>query len=229
MYTKFCSGNVLKIKKLKSSYERIFISPTVYYKPTDWPLRSWSATPALPKTQPLLPTQKELCKLSLPASHRLPTYFYENQFLKNTNILRQPSPREEYRPPYIGISAAELKSVHWFTYLGSNITSDAKFDKEIDNRLANAGSVFSRLYKCVWSNRHMKKDTKISVYTSIALVTHASVWFKFVVNLSAPPMTTRTILYIFKSDFVINTEVLESLKITSIKTMLLPSLLWWAG
>ena len=83
--------------------------------------------------------------------------------LKKTEVLHQPAPREEYHVPHINIGETELKSVHQFSYLGCTITSDAKIDRDIDNRLAKANSAFGRLYKRMWNNQHLKKDTKISV------------------------------------------------------------------
>jgi len=47
--------------------------------------------------------------------------------LKKTEVLYQPSPKEEYHLPYININETELKTVHRkFTYIGSTITSDIK-------------------------------------------------------------------------------------------------------
>jgi hypothetical protein len=40
--------------------------------------------------------------------------------------------------PHITVGETELKTVHQFTYLECTITSDAKSDKEVDNRLAKA-------------------------------------------------------------------------------------------
>ena len=62
--------------------------------------------------------------------------------LKKTEVLHQPAPQEEYHPPHISIDETELNTVHKFAYLGCIISSDAKIDKEIDNRLAShsAGS-----------------------------------------------------------------------------------------
>ena len=65
--------------------------------------------------------------------------------LKKTEILHQPTPHEEYRPPHICIGDTELRSTQQFTHLGRTISSDAKIDKEIDNRLAKANSIFGRL------------------------------------------------------------------------------------
>ena len=55
--------------------------------------------------------------------------------LKKTEVLYQPAPREEYCLPHITIGETVLKTVYQFTYLGCTITSDAKIDREVDNRL----------------------------------------------------------------------------------------------
>lgn len=64
--------------------------------------------------------------------------------LKKTEVLYQPAPREDYRPPCITIGESELKTVHQFSYLGCIISLDAEVDKEIDNRLAKANCAFVR-------------------------------------------------------------------------------------
>ena len=81
-------------------------------------------------------------------------------FADDAVLVAQPAPREEYRPPHITIGETELKSVQQFTYLGCTILSDARIDKEIDNRLAKANNAFCRLYKRVWNNEHLKKSTQ---------------------------------------------------------------------
>ena len=58
-----------------------------------------------------------------------------------------------------------------FSYQGYTISSDARIDKEVDNRLAKASSAFDRLYKRVWNNKNMKTQTKISVYWTVVLTT----------------------------------------------------------
>ena len=76
-----------------------------------------------------------------------------------------------YHPPHITIGKDVLKPVHQFTYLGCAITSDARIDREVDNRLAKANSAFCRLYKRVWNSKHLKNVTKISVYRAVVLTT----------------------------------------------------------
>ena len=91
--------------------------------------------------------------------------------IKKTEVLHQPAPKEDYHSPIITIGETDLKSVQQFTYLGCTISSDAKIDKEIDNRLAKANSTFGRLYKRVWNNKSLKTKTKIRVYRAVVLTT----------------------------------------------------------
>ena len=99
--------------------------------------------------------------------------------------------------------------------MGCTILSDAKIDKEIDNRLAKANSAFSRLYKCVWNNKSLKCKTKISVYRAAVLSTllyGSEAW-----------ITCRShikLLNIHWSDFVTNVEVLEQAEVPSIEAIL---------
>lgn len=52
------------------------------------------------------------------------------------------------------------------------ITSDAKIERQIDNRSEKEKSTFGRLDKCMWKNKQLKKgDTKVSVYGAIVLTT----------------------------------------------------------
>ena len=156
--------------------------------------------------------------------------------LKKTEVLHQPAPREEYRPPHISIGETELKAVHQFTYLGCTITSDAKLDKEVDSRLAKANSAFGRLYKRVWNNKQLKKSTKISVYRAVVLTTllyGSESWVTYSHHIRLlerfHQRCLRTILNIHWSDYVTNVEVLEQAEITSIEAMLMKTQLRWAG
>jgi len=69
----------------------------------------------------------------------------------------------------VAIVETELKSVQQFTYPCCIISSDARIDKEVDNRLAKANGAFSRLYKRVWHNKNRKNKTKILVYRVVVL------------------------------------------------------------
>ncbi len=62
--------------------------------------------------------------------------FFELEVSLKTEVLHQPAPLEEYRPPQITIGGTELKAAHQFPYLEGTITSDAKINREVDNSLA---------------------------------------------------------------------------------------------
>ena len=126
------------------------------------------------------------------------------------------------KKPY-NIKQSELKAVHQFSYLGCVIPSDAKIDKEVDNRLAKANSAFGRLYKRVWNNKNLKEDTNISVYKAVVLTTLLCGAESWVIYRRHLPLIERyhqrclrTILNIHWSDFVTNIEVLEMANVTSI-------------
>ena len=50
--------------------------------------------------------------------------------------------------------------------------SNAKLEKDVNNRLTKANIDFARLYKHVWYIRHLKKGAKFSVYKITVLSTH---------------------------------------------------------
>ena len=110
------------------------------------------------------------------------------------------------------------------------ITSDAKIDREVDNRLAKASCAFGRLNKKVWDSKHLKKGTKISVYWNVVLTTLLcgfESWVTYHHHLRhlqhSHRRCLRTILIIYWSNYVTNAEVLDQAEITSIEVMLLKS------
>ncbi|KAI8500865.1 hypothetical protein Bbelb_216830 [Branchiostoma belcheri] len=156
--------------------------------------------------------------------------------MKKTEVLHQPAPLRKYCPICIKIGEKPLKAVHQFTYLGSTITSDAKIDKEVDNRLAKANNAFGRLHSRVWKSKHLKKDTKIIVYKAVVLTTllyGSESWVTYRHHLRLlerfHQRCLRSILNIHWSDYVTNVEVLERAGILSIEAMLLKIQLRWAG
>ena len=123
-----------------------------------------------------------------------------------------------------------------FTYLGCAISSNARIDGEIDNRLAKANSAFGRLYKRVWNNKHLRIITKISVYRAVVLTTllyDSESWVTYQNHLKLldrfHQRCLRTILNIHWSNYITNIIVLERADITSIEAMLLKIQLRWAG
>jgi len=122
------------------------------------------------------------------------------------------------------------------TYLGCTIASDVKIDKQVDNRLAKASCAFGRLYKRVWNNKHLQKNTKISVCRAVVLTTllyGSESWVTYRHHLRLLECFHHRclciILNIHWSDYVTNVEVLEQAMIASIVAMLLKAQLYWAG
>ena len=156
--------------------------------------------------------------------------------LKKTEVLHQPAPKEAYHAPNITIGETVLKPVQQFTYLGCTISSNARIDAEIDNRLAKANRAFGRLYKRVWENKHLKSSTKVSVYRAVVLTTllyGAETWVTYRNHLKVlerfHQRCLRTILHIHWSDYITNISVLERADITSIEAMVMKIRLRWAG
>jgi hypothetical protein len=150
--------------------------------------------------------------------------------------LHQPAPNEEPQPPNITIGESNLKNVDEFRYLGCTITTNAKIDKEIDNRLAKASATFGRLRDRVWQNKNLKNSTKIQVYRAVVLTTllygcESWVVYRRHVGLLERyhQRCLRSILGIRWTDFVTNVEVLERARMTSIEATLLRTHLRWAG
>ena len=56
-------------------------------------------------------------------------------------------------PPAISVKDHQLEVVNQFTYLGSTTTNNF-LEVELDKRIGKAATVFSRLSKKVWENRH---------------------------------------------------------------------------
>jgi len=156
--------------------------------------------------------------------------------LKKTEVLHQPAPLEAQQPPHITIGETELNCVQQFTYLGCTISSDARIDKEIDNRLAKANRAFGRLYKRVWESTRLKRTTKINVYRAMVLSTllyGSESWVTYRSHIRLlerfHQRCLRTILKIHWTDHITNIEVLKKADIPSIEAMILKSQLRWAG
>ena len=91
--------------------------------------------------------------------------------IRKTEVLHQPAPEVPCQPPSITIDDTALNTVDKFTYLGCTISSDAKIDKELDNRLGKANRAFEGLYHWVWKNQNLRRSTKTCVYQAIVLTT----------------------------------------------------------
>ena len=88
--------------------------------------------------------------------------------------------------------------------------------------------------KRVWNNRHLRKGTKISMYSAAVLTTllyGAESWVTYRRHLRLlerfHQCCLRSILNIHWSDFITNIEVLERAEVNSIEAMLLKTQLRW--
>ena len=109
-------------------------------------------------------------------------------------------------------------------------------DRQGSRQQAKANSTFSRLYKRVWNNKHLKKGTKISIYQAVILTTllygsESWVTYHYYLRLLERfhQCCFRTILKIHWNKYVSNVEVLDQAEIISKEAMLLKSQLQWAG
>ena len=156
--------------------------------------------------------------------------------LKKTEVLHQPALLEEYRPPHITIGGTELKAVYQFTYLGCTITSDAKIDRVVGNKLTKANNAFSRLYKRVSNSKHLKKGTKISIYRAFILTillysseSRVTYYHQQWLLKCFHRHCLHTILNTHLNNYITNVEVFDQAEITNIEDMLLKSQLCWVG
>ena len=73
--------------------------------------------------------------------------------------------------PSITISNYELDVVTEFVYLGSNISDKLAADAEINRRIGQAATTYSRLTKRVWENKKLTDHTKAQVYKACVVST----------------------------------------------------------
>ena len=81
--------------------------------------------------------------------------------LEKTVVMFQPAPGTVYVEPSIYTDGKKLNVVHKFTNLGSTINRFCSLDDEIALRLKKATGAFSALKHRVWSQRGLKKSTKL--------------------------------------------------------------------
>ena len=69
----------------------------------------------------------------------------------------------------VRLEGGEIKSVQDFTYLGSNITTDAEVDNEVKIHIGKAARAFGCLQKSIFQNRRLSVSTKRRVYRVVVL------------------------------------------------------------
>ena len=156
--------------------------------------------------------------------------------IKKTEALYQPAPGNEYVAPAIVINGTQLNAVKNFNYLGGKISNDASINEEITARIAKATSSFGRLTKRLWSNRHVRLDTKVSVYkacVTTSLLYGCESWTlkkQHITQLERFHLSClRKIARIRWFHKVTNYEVLHRCNISSIESMVDGAHLRWTG
>ena len=133
------------------------------------------------------------------------------------------------------ISRGELEVVDAFKYLGSIASSDASMQKEIAQRLSNAGLAYYKLSK-LWKDPHLARSTKISVYKSVVLASllyggETWAWSQVAIR----PLATfhmrclRKLCGVTRWHKISNTDILSRCSMESVDTLLRFRRLRWLG
>jgi len=158
--------------------------------------------------------------------------------IKKTECLYQPI-KLHHPPPepeIITINQEPLVLSTDFTYLGSTVSSTARIDRELKNRLGKASSAFGKLRERLWNNRHVSIRAKCKVYRAIVLSTllyGAETWTIYrtqVKKLGAYMMRQlRDIMSIKWFDKITNEEILRRANLPCMADILIEKNLRWLG
>ena len=151
--------------------------------------------------------------------------------LKGTEVLYQLPPSETHSPPHISMDGTNLNAVDHFTYLGSDISSDATVSMDLDNRIS-----FGRLSKRVCQRHSLCLSTKLQVYRAVVVTTllyGVETWVLYRKQIRLlewfHQRCLRSILGIKWQDHVSNEGVLKRASLPSTESILLQVQLRWAG
>ena len=158
--------------------------------------------------------------------------------IKKTECMYQPikliHPPPE--PELIMIDQNPLVLATDFTYLGSTVSSTAKIDKELRNRLGKASAAFGKLQHRLWNNRHVSIRVKCKVYRAVvlsSLLYGAEAWTIYrrqVKKLSAFMMRQlRDIMSVKWYDKITNEELLRRANMPCMADILIERNLRWLG
>ncbi|XP_014780018.1 uncharacterized protein LOC106876123 [Octopus bimaculoides] len=91
--------------------------------------------------------------------------------IKKTKILAQPILSQETPDLNIIISEMPLEKVDHFSYLGSLLSNKCTLEKDMENRLRVAYTIFGGFAKRVIKNKDLNHQTKLSVYQAVVIST----------------------------------------------------------
>lgn len=156
--------------------------------------------------------------------------------LKKTEVMLQVSPGKDYVKPRIFVETHELKVVESFIYLGSLLSNDGSMDKEISNRIQKATVSFRNLEARLWSQHGIRKQIKISVYSTCVVTTllyGCETWVSYKHQINTlerfHQRCLRHILNVKWHNYTPDTEVLERANIKSIEALITRHSLRWSG
>ena len=156
--------------------------------------------------------------------------------LDKTVVMFHPAPGAPYTEPSIFVDGHKVKVVDKFTYLGSTVNRHCMLDDEVCSRIKKATDAFAALKDRVWSNRGLKKSTKISVYNAsvlTCLLYSCETWVTYrrhLVSLERfHQRCLRSILGIHCTSRTPDPDVLERANSVSIETLIHRHRLRWTG
>jgi len=127
-------------------------------------------------------------------------------------------------------------STHFFTYLGSIMTSACDLTAEIKHRVNLASTSFVRLSKRVFTNRDLSTRTKSAVYNAICVSTllyACEGWTLYHCHIRVLKAfhiwCLQTILHAYWWDKISHVEICRRAGTTCLETILLRRQLRWLG
>ena len=147
-------------------------------------------------------------------------------------VMCQPAPHTMEPNPRISVKGNALEVVGKFTYLRSVLSKNVTIDDEVNNRLAKASAIFSRLSKNLWDHEGLSAHTKLKVYKAVVLSTilyACETWTLYSRHVKNHLNCLCRFLYIQCWYRIPDTEVLNHAMLSNIHTYLCKAQLHWAG
>ena len=136
--------------------------------------------------------------------------------------------------PTLQLGETTLENIHYFPYLGSNLSSNAGLKDEIQHRLRCAGTAFGRIRARVFQDRDIRTDTKVLRYKAVVipmLLYASETWTTYHQHLKTlenfHQRCLQNILNISWEHRRTNVSVLNEAKATSIEVNIIKNQLRW--
>ena len=102
--------------------------------------------------------------------HTFSQWGLDISFKKTKVMPLLPEVRADYEGSHLSIQRGQIEFVSQFKYLGSIDSVGLLHQPEVGSRLAKAGGAFHRLVR-LWGDRHISRQTKLSVYKAVVQAT----------------------------------------------------------